>query len=149
MTVLELDYNKFKSFPINICTLTNLKTLNLSNNELNFLPDDINTLTKLECLKLTNSCLYRISKNIVLPSLTDLYINKNNLSKIPKWIYYSKSLKYIDHNLTISFSKMFRNNKYIANNGQIFTYDFFKITYTPIILIGLLLLMLLVIILLV
>lgn len=140
LIVLELAYNKFKSFPINICTLTNLKTLNLSNNEINFLPDDINTLTKLECLNLTNSHLYGISKNIMLPNLTHLYINKNNLSKIPKWIYYSKSLKYVGHNLTIPFSKIFRNNKYIANDGQIMVCDLFKIVLQLVIILTVILL---------
>lgn len=74
LTLLRLDYNKFKSLPASLGTLTNLATLSCTNNDLAGLPDSIGALQKLRRLNVRN----------------------NNVREVPVGIWYCEALQEIN-----------------------------------------------------
>ncbi|CRL08548.1 CLUMA_CG021233, isoform A [Clunio marinus] len=82
LQVLDLNYNKFKVIPIEICVLKNLRELFLSNNLLTQLPSTINRLKKLELLDVSNNNITDLRCISFMPELKILNVSGNKQLKI-------------------------------------------------------------------
>lgn len=81
---LNLHYNGFNNFPMEILQLKNLKELDLSENTLKQIPPEICQLENLETLKLDYNQLTTLPPEIgLLPNLKHLIVSNNELTSIP------------------------------------------------------------------
>ena len=81
---LNLHYNGFNTFPMEILQLQNLRELDLSENSLKQIPPEICQLKNLETLKLDYNQLTTLPPEIgLLPNLKHLILSNNELTSIP------------------------------------------------------------------
>ena len=98
LQVLNLAHNQIHSIsPRAFMSNTRLKILVLSHNEINQLNDEtFQELGSLESLSLDNNNLEEINITSSLPSLTDLALQNNNITRIPEFIRESSNIRTID-----------------------------------------------------
>ncbi|XP_055534404.1 E3 ubiquitin-protein ligase LRSAM1-like [Wyeomyia smithii] len=84
LVTLNLDSNRFKKLPDDICKLENLRELFISNNNLEKLPTTINRLKKLELLDVSVNNLTVVEQVSFMPNLRILNVSGNvRLTKLP------------------------------------------------------------------
>ena len=75
--------NQITSIPENIGEMTNLQILNLNQNQISSVPESIGDMSSLEALGLSANQLNELPESIGNLNLTALYLNINNLLKLP------------------------------------------------------------------
>ncbi|XP_059164168.1 uncharacterized protein LOC131947097 isoform X2 [Physella acuta] len=97
LTYVNLSFNNFKVFPIEVLDLPNLEVLKLRNNPLIEIPGEIIKLQKLRVL-IASFCLISAlpSTLFTLPHLDDLSLSYNRLTFLPSEVATLQSLKVLD-----------------------------------------------------
>ena len=90
-------------FPVSICDLPNLTSLNLSINSLTSLPSELGNLVNLRTLCITNNFLTQLPPEIGnLLNLNCLNVSRNNLTSLPPELYNLINLT----DLLLSYNKL-------------------------------------------
>ncbi|OLS25335.1 MAG: Internalin-A precursor [Candidatus Heimdallarchaeota archaeon LC_3] len=94
---IYFSYNKLKTLPGELFTLSELAILDLSNNRLKSLPDNLDNLTSLRRLLLSNNDLKSLPENVYkLKNLQKLDLSNNKLNTLPETVLNLKNLKYLN-----------------------------------------------------
>jgi len=100
---LNVSCNKIKKLPCTLCNLIKLKCLWLFENELTELPDTIGNLNKLLVLNVRNNKLSELPISIQYLTVTDIYLENNEIKILPDWFDNLVNLNYcsLDDNVVI------------------------------------------------
>jgi len=93
---LEFSYNEIASLPKSLGNLVNLKKLKGGNNKIISIPSYIGDFSKLEELSLNDNKISELPKSISNPNLSYLYLQNNQIVKIPDEIGNMKNLKVVN-----------------------------------------------------
>lgn len=94
---LELRKKRFKKFPVEILTFTNLQYLDLSKNDIEDLPEEIGQLKNLQYFAISKNGLQEFPHQLgELKNLYYLEANNNELTSLPWEIGKLSKLEYID-----------------------------------------------------
>ncbi len=88
LTTVNLKYNRFNRFPIELNKMLNLKSLNLESNLMELLPRNINTMSNLEYLNLSRNMLKSVPIEFaeILETVREVDIFSNPWTDLPeKW----------------------------------------------------------------
>ncbi|XP_043101468.1 malignant fibrous histiocytoma-amplified sequence 1 [Puntigrus tetrazona] len=90
---LYINQNNIKTIPENVfSSLEKLRFLKLSTNRLEKLPQDMNRCQHLNYLNLSNNCLKNLDPLVGLSQLTELYVERNQLTDLPDLLFQNSSL---------------------------------------------------------
>ncbi|KAM9307559.1 leucine-rich repeat-containing protein 69 [Gastrophryne carolinensis] len=94
---LNLNNNKLKRVPPEICTLQKLETLSLNHNCLKDVPKELCVLQCLQELHLANNQLQTLPEQIAyLTNLQELHVYRNNLIGLPEGLCRLRKLRVLD-----------------------------------------------------
>ncbi|KAK3787875.1 hypothetical protein RRG08_022168 [Elysia crispata] len=97
LTYLNLSFNNFTTFPLEVLNLSNLETLKLRNNPMVEIPSDITRLQKLRVFIVSFCLITALPLSLFeLPCLEDLSVAYNRLTFLPAEISRLKSLQVLD-----------------------------------------------------
>uniref|UniRef100_A0A2C9KTQ7 Leucine-rich repeat-containing protein 63 n=1 Tax=Biomphalaria glabrata TaxID=6526 RepID=A0A2C9KTQ7_BIOGL len=97
LVYLNLSFNNFQYFPLEVLDISNLEILKLRNNPLTELPPDIIKLKKLRVLIVSFCLLTALPLPFFeMPALEDLGLNYNKLTSLPNEISLLRTLKVLD-----------------------------------------------------
>ena len=103
VTELDLRNTGLSCFPVELCMLTELRSLHLGRNYIAFVPREISKLTKLEFLSLSRNHISELPEELGLLPLKKLVLVQNGLKRLPESLGRSATLEDLDvceNNLT-------------------------------------------------
>ncbi|KAM9493372.1 malignant fibrous histiocytoma-amplified sequence 1 homolog [Clarias gariepinus] len=96
---LYMNQNNIKSIPENVFpSLKKLQFLKINTNKLSQLPSDMNKCETLVYLNLSNNCLKEVQPLVGLGRLSELYVDNNKLTELPRALFQSHLEKFKANN---------------------------------------------------
>ena len=110
---LNLAFNSISGIPDSIDVLQNLRTFSITGNSLTYISPKISNLKHLKLLDVRGNLFQDMSGITSLPSLTELYAQHNNVTRISEMSWRYMAILYLENNglTSLTFSQVLLNLK--------------------------------------